>query len=408
MELRPGYKKTEVGVIPEDWDVRPLSSVVDPERGVRYGIVQPGQYDPDGRLLIRGQDYSSGWVDDSKMFRVGPIVEGRYRNARVKAGDLIITIVGASTGEIARIPDWLDGANLTQTTARVAVNNKVANPGFVFHVLQSSVGASNVAAFVKGGAQPGLNCGDVDKFLLPFPRLEPEQKAIAKALSDVDAFIAALSRLIDKKRDLRQGTMQRLLTGQSRLPGFTAPWRAKRLGELLRVRHGKGQKHVEAVDGRYPILASGGVIGWAREPLYDQPSVLIGRKGTIDQPQYMQTPFWSVDTLFYTEMFSGSQAKFLYYRFLLIDWRQYNEASGVPSLNARTIERIEISCPDETEQTAIARVLSDMDAELTALEDRLQKSQALKQAMMQALITGLVRLPIPRDVEPDAREPAHA
>jgi len=137
----------------------------------------------------------------------------------------------------------------------------------------------------------------------------------------------------------------------------------------------------------------------ASQPIYGKPSVLIGRKGTINQPQYVDKPFWSVDTLFYSEMKNGNIAKFFYYRFRLIDWMQYNEASGVPSLNARTIEGIECACPDPEEQTAIAEVLTDMDAEIAALETRRTKTRALKQAMMQELLTGRTRLVIP-DAKP--------
>ncbi len=120
-------------------------------------------------------------------------------------------------------------------------------------------------------------------------------------------------------------------------------WTVGKLGDLLSICHGKSQKEVEVADGPYPILATGGQIGTASRPLFSKPSVLIGRKGTINQPQYMDTPFWSVDTLFYSLILGQNSAKFLYYKFLNINWLQFNEASGVPSLNARTIENIPVS-----------------------------------------------------------------
>ena len=166
----------------------------------------------------------------------------------------------------------------------------------------------------------------------------------------------------------------------------------KRLGEPLSICHGRHQHDVEVPNGPYPILATGGQIGTADRPLYSKPSVLIGRKGTINKPQYMETPFWTVDTLYYSEMKSGNIAKFFYYLFCTIDWMQFNEASGVPSLNARTIENIEVSCPGLVEQKAIAAILSEMDDELAALEARRDKTRALKQAMMQELLTGRIRL----------------
>jgi type I restriction enzyme S subunit len=231
----------------------------------------------------------------------------------------------------------------------------------------------------------------LENFLLPLPPL-PEQKAIAKALSDVDALITSLDQLIAKKRAIKQGAMQQLLTGKTRLPGFDGEWKDKRLGELLSICHGKSQHEVEEVNGPYPILATGGQIGTARTYLYNEPSVLIGRKGTIDRPQYMNTPFWTVDTLFYSVISHPNSAKFIFYQFCMIEWRNYNEASGVPSLNARTIENIKVCCPPPKEQKAIAQVLTDMDTEITTLETRRDKTKQLKQGMMQELLTGRTRL----------------
>jgi type I restriction enzyme S subunit len=186
--------------------------------------------------------------------------------------------------------------------------------------------------------------------------------------------------------------MQALLTGKQRLPGFRDEWQMRKVGELLSIMHGKSQHAVEDERGLYPILATGGQIGVASCFLYDKPSVLIGRKGTINRPQFMDQPFWSVDTLFYSVICEPNVAKFLFYRFCLIDWMQYNEASGVPSLNARTIEQVELKVPEADEQTAIATILTDMDAQLAALETRLGKTRQLKQGMMQELLTGRIRL----------------
>jgi type I restriction enzyme S subunit len=236
-----------------------------------------------------------------------------------------------------------------------------------------------------------LNTGRIALIAVPFPK-EIEQRAIAEALSDVDGLLGGLDRLITKKRDLKQAVMQQLLTGQTRLPGFHGEWELKRLGDILKVRHGKSQHGITAPDGKYPILASGGEIGRTNAFIYDRPSVLIGRKGTIDSPQYVNSRFWTVDTLFFTEIGGEADAKFVFYKFTMIRWRSYNEASGVPSLNARTIENIEVTFPRRPEQTAIAELLTEMDAELAGLEQRRKKTRALKQAMMQELLTGRTRL----------------
>lgn len=249
-----------------------------------------------------------------------------------------------------------------------------------------------------------LNTVILSNLLVALPPL-PEQHAIAEALADVDGLIEALDALIAKKRAIMQGAMQQLLSGQTRLPGFggsgfkqtgvgviPVEWSVRRLGEILHVKHGKSQHGICDSDGRFPILATSGEIGRTNRFLYDKPSVLIGRKGTIDAPQYVDIPFWTIDTLFYTEICEQSSPKYIFYKFNTINWYSHNEASGVPSLNASTIESIEIRFPSLSEQHAIAEVLSDMDAEIAALEQRRAKTAALKQGMMQELLTGKTRL----------------
>jgi restriction endonuclease S subunit len=177
------------------------------------------------------------------------------------------------------------------------------------------------------------------------------------------------------------------------LPGFTGEWEEKKLLDVLTVGHGQSQKGIGTSSGKYSILATSGEIGKTNYFLYDKPSVLIGRKGTIDKPQYVETPFWSIDTLFYTIIKNDYLPKYFFYLFCLIDWKKYNEASGVPSLTAYNIENIDVFIPPTlAEQSAIAAVLSDMDAEIEALTAKLNKAKLIKQGMMQELLTGRIRL----------------
>lgn len=211
------FRPTEIGDVPEEWTLTKLEDLVDPTRHIRYGIVQPGAYDPTGRYMIRGQDYSAanGWASPEDVFQVSGGIEYRYRNARVKAGDLIMTIVGYC-GHVEQIPDWLDGANLTQTTARIAIDGSRANRSFCKYSLQSSYGARQVSEHLKGAAQPGLNIRDVEKFLIPLPSMK-EQEAISLVLRELDEEILALQEKRTKIAQLKLGMMQALLTGRIRL-----------------------------------------------------------------------------------------------------------------------------------------------------------------------------------------------
>lgn len=382
MEIRPGFKWTEVGLIPEEWDVRPLLTTVRIANGQVDPTIEPYKsmilVAPDhieggsGKLLAKVTAADQQAISGKYVFTNGDIIYSKIRPYLRKA--TLANFDGLCSADMYPLKPARDVAG-----------------GFILASLLGYRFSKYAESVSVRSGMPKINRSEIAEFSLGLPPL-PEQRAISQALSDVDALIATLDRLIAKKRDIKQATMQQLLTGKTRLPGFSGKWEVKMLGEVLTICHGKNQQEVTVVDGPYPILASGGQIGTASRPLYDKPTVLIGRKGTIDRPQYMESPFWTVDTLFYSAMRDGNLAKFFYYRFWLIDWMRFNEASGVPSLNARTIERIEIACPEPAEQIAIAAVLSDMDAELASLESRRDKTRALKQGMMQELLTGKTRL----------------
>jgi type I restriction enzyme, S subunit len=416
--VKPGYKQTEVGVIPEEWELTPLVELIDASRSIRYGIVQPGKFDPSGRYMVRGQDYSTGWVDPSQLFRVSPQVEEPFKNARVKAGDVIITIVGASTGHIEVIPDWLDGANLTQTTARLAINPEKAFSAFCKCYLQSAAGQRQVANYLKGAAQPGLNCGDIEKFRIPLPTSLPEQRAIATALSDVDALLAALDRLIAKQRDLKQAAMQQLLTGQTRLPGFTGKWETKRLGDVGAFLKGSGVKKDESQSGPLPCIRYGEIYTRHNDYIKEFHSFISTQvaatacllkmgdllfAGSGETKEEIGKCVAFVDDF---EAYAGGDIVIL--RPHGVDSLFLGYSLNTPSINRQKASRgqgdavvhigssalasVTLTLPPLPEQTAIATVLSDMDLELAALEQRRDKTRALKQGMMQELLTGRTRL----------------
>lgn len=379
--IRPGYKQTEAGVIPEDWEAAALSQLC---RLVNGRGFKPREWRREGYPIIRIQNLNGS--DDFNYF------SGKFDPKILVESNQLLFAWSGSRGTSFGPHVWRgQAAVLNYHTWKIVTTEKKVDSDFFFHALRNLTKSIEDAAH-GASALVHTQKREMENYLIPIPRELAEQRAIAQALADADGVIAGLEAVILKKRDLKQAAMQHLLTGKTRLPGFSGEWELKRLGDLLTVRHGKSQKTVESIGGRYPILATGGEIGRTDAYLYDKPSVLIGRKGTIDDPQYVDSPFWTIDTLFYTEISARAVPQFIYYKFLMIDWRSYNEASGVPSLSSKTIEKIEIACPHLGEQTAIAEVLSDMDGDLAALGARLAKACAVKQGMMQQLLTGKVRL----------------
>jgi type I restriction enzyme S subunit len=370
VEVKPGYKQTEAGIIPEDWRIQSIEQISTVGRGRVISHREIAR-----SLNPRYPVYSSQTSDNGVMGYLDTFeFEGEY---------ITWTTDGANAGTVFARNGRFNCTNVCGT-----IKLKSDNHFFVAKVL-GKIAPRHVSRHL---GNPKLMNDVMKRIKIPLPPTKAEQEAIAASLSNADGHIESLEQLVAKKRSIKQGTMQELLTGKKRLPGYSGKWGVKRLGEILRICHGKSQRNVGTQNGLFPVLATGGEIGRANRFLYDKPSVLIGRKGTIDQPQYMDTPFWTVDTLFYSIVHEPNHAKFIFYRFCLIDWKQYNEASGVPSLNARTIESIKISSPGPDEQTAIATILSDMDAEIATLEMKLVKVHQLKQGMMQELLAGRIRL----------------
>ncbi len=388
-KVRSGYKHTEVGEIPEDWDLKSANELCDLVVDCKNRtppIVEGGEFAVVRTPNVRGGRFKFEDLNftDAASYKIWTA------RAVPQVGDVLITRE-APLGEVCLVPEGIQLC-LGQRMMMYRPDTTKVLSNYLLHSLLSKPVQKNLRDKIGGSTVGHAKVDDIRFLKLPIPPTIHEQQAIAEALDDADARIAALEALIAKQRDLKQATMQQLLTGKTRLPGFSGNWEVKRLGELLAIRHGKSQRGVEASNGAYPIFATGGTIGRASTPIYDKPSVLIGRKGTINRPQFSDKPFWSVDTLFYSEMLNRSVAKFLYYRFWLIDWNKYNEASGVPSLNAKTIENIEILVCQPEEQAAIAKTLTDMDEEIAALEAEVEKARTIKQGMMQTLLTGKVRL----------------
>ncbi|ALB43111.1 hypothetical protein AA650_24015 [Anabaena sp. WA102] len=374
MSVPDGFKVSELGVIPEDWDVQPVGEAFEICNNLRYPISEEVRKKKVGDYPYYGPTKIQGYIDEYR-------IEGKY------------ALIGEDGDHFLK---WRDLPMTLLVSGKFNVNNhahlvkgtKNLTEWFYYYFYRKEITRHLTR---QGAGRYKLTKNTLVQILCAIPPL-PEQKAIAQSLSDFDTLITALDQVITKKRNIKQSTMQQILTGKKRLPGFSDEWDVKKLGDVLKVRHGKSQHHVVDQNGEFPILATGGEIGRAKTYLYNKPSVLIGRKGTIDIPQYMDSPFWTIDTLFYTDILNNAFPKFIFYRFNLINWYSYNEASGVPSLNAKTIENIEIKLSSVEEQKAIAQVLSDMDAEIEALEKKRDKYKAIKQGMMQELLTGKTRL----------------
>ena len=167
-----------------------------------------------------------------------------------------------------------------------------------------------------------------------------------------------------------------------RFPNFIDNYEKLKYGDVLKIKSGRDQKQVECENGQYPILGTGGEIGRSNSYLYNKPSVLIGRKGTINKPQYMETPFWTVDTLFYSEIFDTCFPKYLYYSFQNVNWKKYDESTGVPSLSCSTIEKVDCFIPKKDEQIKVSNFLSLLDKKIELQSKKIEDLKLFKKGLI--------------------------
>lgn len=383
-------KQTEIGLIPDDWEVKSLGDVC----SFNNGVAHENYVDDNGKFILVNSKFISS---DAKIIKYS-----KKQLFKVEENTILMVMSDVPNGKaIAKcflVPPKFNG---TLNQRICMFSDFKINREFTYRIINRN---PYYLAFDDGIKQTNLRKQDVLNCPIAFPPTLAEQQRIVKALSDVDALISTTEKLIQKKKNIKQGTMQNLLTGKKRLPGFAKStnykqtelgpipedWKVKSLGEMLKIGHGKDYKNLKS--GNVPVYGTGGYMTSVNDFLYEGETVCIGRKGTIDKPQYHSGKIWTVDTLFYTYDFKSLNPKYLFYKFCLIDWLSMNEASGVPSLTATNIEDIQITIPTEEEQTAIANVLSNMDKEIETLNTKLEKYRNLKTAMMQQLLTGKIRL----------------
>ncbi|AOW21985.1 hypothetical protein LPB138_02355 [Urechidicola croceus] len=193
------------------------------------------------------------------------------------------------------------------------------------------------------------------------------------------------------------------LTPKLRFKEFEGDWEKKKIGEVLKIGSGRDYKHLNK--GQIPVYGTGGLMTYVDEYLYEGESVCIGRKGTIDKPVYLNEKFWTVDTLFYTHSFKNSIPKFIFRLFERINWKLYNEASGVPSLSKSTIEKIKFSTPSLPEQQKIASFLTAVDTKIQQLTRKKELLEQYKKGVMQKIFNQELRFKPDNANETSLREP---
>ena len=250
---------------------------------------------------------------------------------------------------------------------------KNVDKNFLYHFLD--LDSAKIKNEVQGGTMVHITKGDMEKRTISYPSVL-EQRNIARFLFLLDERIATQNKIIDKLQSLIKGIGKQLFMDNQN-------WRTVKIGELLRIGNGKDYKHLSI--GKIPVYGTGGQMLLVNDYLYDGESVCIGRKGTIDTPMFLNGKFWTVDTLFYTYDFKDVLPKFCYYLFLQINWKLYNEGTGVPSLSKSTIENIKVKIPSLEQQQKICSILDCYEHKTNNEEQILELYHSEKQYLLRQM-----------------------
>ncbi|MBD9537304.1 restriction endonuclease subunit S [Stenotrophomonas sp. STM01] len=411
MELKAGYKQTEVGVIPKDWECSHIGPLIDLLTGHPF---PSGGYTDSGVRLLRGSNVKRGKTDWSEdLTKYWPEVSGELRKYQLVVGDIVVSMDGSLVGrsfaelEASDVP-----ALLLQRVARV--RSTYVDQSYLKTWICSKKFTDHCDSVKTTTAIPHISPADIRSFKIGLPPTKDEQSAIATALSDVDSLLAAQDALIAKKRAIKQGAMQELLTGKRRLPGFSGEWEVKSLGEVAKLsKEGIDPSATpEALFTHFslpafdaleaPVVEAGASIG-SNKFVVPQGAVLLSKLNPriprVWAPN--EVPSNSVCS---TEFLVLVPNESVDRGFLLLACRSGHVSAQMElhaigttgshqRIHPRQALKIKIPIPkDPGEQSEISKAMSDMATEITALEAQRAKTAQLKQGMMQALLTGRIRL----------------
>ena len=409
MAVKSGYKQTEVGIVPEEWEVKPLQEVGKFAKG--KGLLKE-DIKTSGR--IPAIPYTALYTDFSELLNYDHIKWFVDEETQTYIANEPCVLIASSSNMAANTGK---ATALTRTT-RVAIGREVivfktaSDCSYISFLLSTSKYRQKTLSLARGTTIKHLYPATFHDYKIAHPSIT-EQRAIAKALSDVDALLGALERIIAKKRDLKQASMQQLLTGQTRLPGFSGEWEETTLGAIVECIIGLTYHPDNVVEHGLLVLRSsnvqGGRLAYENNVYVDidvnerlitrlgdilicvrnGSRTLIGKSALIDECA-AGTTFGAFMTVYRT-----AHWRFISHAFQSESiQRQIRDNIGatINQITNKDMKALRLKLPSSCEQTAIATVLSDMDAELTALEQRLTKTRTLKQGMMQELLTGRTRL----------------
>lgn len=416
-----GYKQTEVGIIPDDWDMVKIGDLCNIFGRIGYrGYTKADIVSSDvGVLSISPSNIFGGKLDYSSGTYITLDKYNESPEIKIYEGDVLLVKTGSTYGKVGLVKGLMQKATLNPQV--VVLKDRKCPDALLAYLMQFELVRNQIEKTIVGGAIPTLSQKEVSEYLVPIAANKQEQTAIANALSDVDALIAELEKLIAKKEAIKTGAMQQLLTGRTRLPQFAKredgtpkgykqselgeipeDWRGVSISDIAEISMGQSPNSSNYnKSGEGLPLVQGNADIYKRETIIRNYTSEITKRADLgDLILSVRAPVGEVAIASFDCCIGRGVCSLKYpnnylYHWLVFfedKWEQFSKGSTFDSINSEDLKKIELIIPNSNEQIAIAEILSDMDSELEALEKLLDKTKALKQGMMQELLTGRTRL----------------
>lgn len=422
MELIKGFKQTEVGVIPKDWEVKPLGKCLigNPNYGINAAAIPYAESLP---VYIRITDIT----EDGKFSKESiTSVKNTSDSFFLQDGDLVFARTGASVGKTYLYNTGDGKLVFAGFLIRVKANPKLLLPEYLKYHTQRSYYWNWVRIMSMRSGQPGINGNQFKQLPVPVPSTLKEQSAIATVLSETDSLITKLEKIIAKKDAIKKGTMHALLTGKKRLPGFSEKWQKKRLNKIFKFLSTANNSRSELSDeGEIGYIHYGDIhTKWSEFLDASKESIPFINKDKVKDVPFLENGDLLIADAsedyeglcacielknvnhrkivggLHTLLLRGNREEIADgFKGYLPQLKGFKEAAiraatgiSVYGISKKNLGEIEILIPDTNEQSAIAAVIADITTEIKQLEEKLQKYKMIKQGMMQNLLTGKIRL----------------
>lgn len=409
--VKPGYKQTEVGVIPEKWTISTIGAIADVKTGPFGSALHAEDYVQDGTPIITVEHLGETGLTHQNLPKVSEKDRHRLFAYSMQEGDIVFSRVG-SVDRNAYVTAIENGWLFSGRILRLRAKNEKLSTQYLGYYFKSEDTKERIRNVAVGQTMPSLNTKLMNAFKVVLPTIE-EQKDIAALLSNMDTLISALEKQISKKKAIKQGAMQELLTGKRRLPGFSGEWQNIVLGTVSSFYNGgtPSKTRKDWWSGNIPWISSSDLsestitsvkisrfvsqeaVARSATRICPRNAVLIVSRVGVGKVAVSPCELCTSQD-FTTIVSSRHNPYFLAYMLMPIMKKLAIQSQGtsIKGITTEDIQKIAIPTPSEEEQNAIVDILADTDSEIEALEQKLKKYRQVKQGMMQQLLTGKTRL----------------